>query len=366
MNFVLEQAKKLFPNITTIVAKDNLLNDLKGFKNLSQQFPSIHKLDVSSNQIISLDDLPNPIAKLKEVCLDGNPICSKYQAAHEYVEHARKYFADLEVLDGSKIDSLTHIPSLQNFIVSNRAYNLTDEFVKTFFGLYDTERHRLKELYSSNAIFSMSVHYDPSLVENKSQMSSVFSRIQAYLNHSRFLQKIANMNQVYNNIYVGHDQICKTFDSLPRTNHSLISFNVDVPFYNPDSVTIIKISGLFEDFGKMLNEKSVHCFGFSRNFVLSVADNEVKILNDQLFIHNTKLNDIASNFISEPEHELSVDEYESKQVKLILFKELTNLKQEEALKLLEKSFFNFKMALGIFKTLMENNSYQDTAFEFEN
>lgn len=366
MNFILEQVKKACPNLTAIVAQNSSLKSVRGFKNLNQQFPSLLKLDFSSNQILALDDLPAPITRVKEIILDNNPICSKYPAANEYVEHVRKHFVDVEILDGSKIDPLTRIPNMQNFIVSNKAYNLVDEFVKTYFGIYDSERSRLKELYTPNSIFSISVHYDPSLVENKSHISSIFTRIQAYLNHSRFLQKIANMNQVYHNIFVGHDAICNVLSYLPRTTHSLASFNVDVPFYNPESITVIKISGLFEDFGKTLNDKSNFYIGFSRNFVLKLTDNQVHILNDQLFIHNTKLTEFTSNMISQPEHEMSIDETESKQVKLILFKEITNLKQEEALKLLEKSFYNFKMALGIFKTLMENNSYQDNAFDFEN
>lgn len=185
------------------------------------------------------------------------------------------------------------------------------------------------------------------------------------MNHSRFLQKIANMNQVFHNIFAGQESITDVMNRLPRTKHSIRSFNVDVPFYNPESVTIIKISGVFEDYGKTLTDKS-NLLGFSRNFVLRVVDNEVQISNDQLFINNTKLIDFAGNYISEAEHEISIDESEDKQVKMILFRELTNLKQEEALKLMEKTFYNFKMALGIFKTLMESNSYSESAFEFEN
>lgn len=367
MNFVLEQAKKICPNLTTLSAQNNKLKNVKGFKNLNQQFPSLYKLDLSFNEIVSLDDLVAPIAKVKELLLDSNPICSMYQAAHAYVEHAQIFFIDMETLDRSKIETLTRVPSLQNFIISNKAYNLVDEFTKTFFSLYDSDRHRLKDLYSSSSIFSISVFYDPSIMDNKSNnLASIFSRIQAYLNNSRFLQKIANMNQVFHNIFTGQDSITDVMNRLPRTKHLMTSFNVDVPFYNPESVTIIKISGVFEDYGKSLTDKSNLFLGFSRNFVLRLVENEVQISNDQLFIYNTKLDDLTGNFISEVEHEISVDESEDKQVKLILFMELTNLKQDEALKLLQKTFFNFKMALGIFKTLMESNSYSENAFDFEN
>lgn len=130
MNFVLEQAKKICPNLTTISAQNILLRNMKGFKNLNQQFPLLCKLDLTDNQIVSLDELVAPISKVKDISFDSNPICSKFQIAHAYVAHAQKYFTDVEILDGSKIDALTRVPSLQNFIISNKAYNLVDEFVR--------------------------------------------------------------------------------------------------------------------------------------------------------------------------------------------------------------------------------------------
>jgi hypothetical protein len=365
--YLLDSAKKIQAKIHTISAKSNNLVHIKGFECLSYQFPTVKKIDLRENIINSFRVSKNDgtIPRVKEILIDKNPICSTYFIPVELTEHVVKIFTDIEKIDGVEIDQVMKLPLIRNFFVTNHAYTLVDEFVKCFFGLYDDDRKKLIEFYTPQSIFTLSACYEAS--KSFVNMTTLLTRMQPYLSNMRNILRMANMSKGNQNVFNGADSIMNALDNLPRTKHHISTFCVDVPLYIQKQLVVIKISGVFDDFGNTLVEKDELLLGFSRTFVLGFEkkNNYVSILNDQLFVYNTKYPTIPIGYdISSKEYRVEIDLEEENQVKLVLFKELTSLKQEMALQLLSESFFDLKIALGIFKTLMENGNVKEESFDF--
>jgi len=333
---------------------------------------------------------------IKELLLDGNPICEKFSSPREYIGNARNFFVDLEWLDGYHLHQAIDLVTMQNYFVRRDAYTIAEEFVKTFFPIYDSfERHRLLECYDEKSIFTLSVHYEVNkyqlvnqdsniydriqnytrLSQLANQDSNIYNRIQKYTTLSRNLFTISDMTKLCDNVMCGVTIIRKVFEELPKTNHDFTTFCIDVPLYDY-RMAIITVSGMFSESGGSLNE-SVLPLGFVRTFILRPGnDNTYKITNDQLFIHNPtqaqKEQAIESNIKTENPSDLEkmcVDlmptNMEDKEMKLIIYRELTQLKEDECIRQLEKSFYNIKVALAIFNTLMDSNEMGDEKFDFK-
>lgn len=318
----------------------------------------------------------NVTPMVKELMLDGNPICEKFSSPHEYVTEVTRHFMYLEYLDGHKIEKTLKTATLQNFIVSRNAYVFADEFVKTYFNIYDSEeRRRLMETYDTNAIFTISCHFDPSgflaLAPN-----DLHQRVQRYASLSRSINKVANMNQIYNSVFFGLGSIEKVFNMLPKTQHVFTTFSIDVPMYEPKKRVLITVSGTFDDIGLHLNELAF-LFAFTRTFILQPSANDssvFKVTNDQLSIHcptheqleESKLGRkgaVKENFIEKNCRDLMPTAIEEKELKLILYKELTQQKTECCIKHLDESFWDVKVALVIFNTLMDGGQIPNSNFE---
>jgi hypothetical protein len=186
------------------------------------------------------------------------------------------------------------------------------------------------------------------------------------------------MNQIYSTVFSGLGNIENVFSKLPKSLHFFTTFSIDVPVYEPSSKILITVHGTFEDFGLQLNELAF-LFAFTRNFVLqptAIDPNVFKITNDQLSIHcPTVLQQEESNlgkksaakesFIEKNCKDLMPTVMEEKELKLILFKELTHLKTEVCQKFMEESFWDMKVSLVCFNTLMDGNKIPDNDFEFK-
>ena len=377
IQLILEQARKQTSSyLVRINAQNNGITTIEGFQILqTDQFSKVSILDLRNNKISSLEGI-NVAPLVKELMLDGNPICEKFSNPHDYVAEVTRHFMYLEYLDGHKIERTLKMATLQNFIVSRNAYVFADEFVKTFFNIYDSEeRRRLMETYDNNAILTLSCHFDPAGFLAAAP-NDLHQRVQRYASLSRSINKVANMNQIYNSVFFGLGSIEKVFNMLPKSQHVFTTFSIDVPMYQPRNRVLITVSGTFDDIGLQLNELAFS-FAFTRTFILqpSINDSSVfKVTNDQLSIHcptneqreESKLGRkkaIKENFIEKNCRDLMPTTIEEKELKLILFKELTQQNMESCIKHLDESFWDVKVALVIFNTLLESGQIPNSNFD---
>jgi Nuclear transport factor 2 (NTF2) domain len=376
LSFILEQSRKQNASIVRINAQNNGITTLEAFQILFQ-FPKLVSIDLRNNKISSLEGVCKT-AGVKELLLDGNPICEKHSEPHAYVAEVKQYFTQLEYLDGHKLDKAHNLVTLQNFIVTRDAYVFADEFVKTYFNVYDSEdRRRIMQAYDQNSIFTISCYFDSSCY-HATAPSDLLMRVQRYAKNSRSINKMSNMNLVIASTFHGLTRIDKVLNELPKTQHIFTTFSIDVPVYEPSSMVVITVSGTFEDYGIQLNETTL-LVAFTRTFVLRPSannPNEFHIYNSQLSIHcptpaqreESTLGRKASvkeSFIEKHCRDLMPTEIEEKEMKLILFKELTEQKTEICIQHLESSFWNVKVALAIFNTLMDSNELSNDNFEFK-
>lgn len=374
LNFILGQALKQNNQITRINAQGNGITTLDGFQSLPM-FSKLVALDLRNNKICSMVGISMTTA-IKDLRLDGNPICEKLRKPHAYVSEIKSYFSELEWLDGHKLDEAQDMAMLQNYLVNRDAYTIADEFVKTYFNIYDSfERHRLFQLYHEHSIFSLSIHYDIAINLN-SLPKDIFMRIQKYVRFSRNLYKISNLNKAAENFKYGAEIIGKVLNELPKTTHDFGSLCIDVPYYNPKERVVITVSGVFQDHCGSLNETNF-LIGFVRTFILQPTDsNEYLIANEQLFLHNPsqaqrdqlivkRLDASKENFINQNCRDVLPTESEENQMKLLLFQELTELKKEEAFRQLDESHWDLKVTLATFNTLMDSREIADDLFDYK-
>lgn len=227
---ILKSARAINPSINTITMQNNKIHSPEGLTDLDF-FPNLVSLDLQSNCLKSFDGFPL-IPTLLEVNLDKNPLCaSYYNEPWKYVQHALKFFPNLQFIDGRKVDrSLKPVVSMQNFYVSPTLYTLTESFVKFFFELYDSaSRNLLSTLYYKKTIFGLMWH----------------------------TQKIS---------CIGDASIIKFFVSLPQTQHDFTTMCIDVPWMTETKV-LIHVNGFFKEIGDNVNDDD-KIFQFRRTFLL--------------------------------------------------------------------------------------------------
>ena len=146
--------------------------------------------------------------------------------------------------------------------------------------------------------------------------------------------------------------------------------------YEPKNRVLITVSGTFDDIGLQLNELAF-LFAFTRTFILQPSANDAsvfKVTNDQLSIHcptheqleESKLGRkgaVKEIFIEKNCRDLMPTAIEEKELKLILYKELTQQKTESCIKHLDESFWDVKVALVIFNTLMDGGQIPNSNFD---
>lgn len=370
---IIDKAKDA--NFRELNMQNNDISDLSAFTALFG-FERLCKVDLRNNKISVLSGVPST-TQVKELMLDMNPFADIHPEPHKYVAEVLDFFTNLQWLDGYKVDKILRMVTLRTFLVQRDAYTFSEEFVKTFFTFYDSfERPMLKQFYGDKSIFTMSIYcdYDPSMSYPAANYSN---RIANYVkNFARNIHHISDMNRISDKVFVGQAKIADIFQNLPKTSHKPASFSIDVPVFHPNNMIIITVSGFFEELGRLLNEESI-VFGFSRTFILqSSTNNEYTILNDQLFISGAspdRRSDIKLNVNKTVEpirfkeicKDLLPSQVEEKRFALLLFQELTEMKEDECVRHMEEHDWKLHVALPVFNALMDSHEIRDSQFDFK-
>lgn len=337
----------------------------------------LNVLDLRNNNISSLFGVPVSCT-VKELLLDSNPIADIYSYPHAYVTEVALRFVNIQWLDGYKVDRLMNMVTLRTFMVKRDAYTFAEEFVKTFFHFYDDDSKRgsIGQFYNESSIFTMSLYceFERAMYPTNANYSS---RVHNYATHfARNVKLIVDMHRLCDKVFVGRAKISEVLSNMPKTSHKLGTFTIDIPVFHPNNMIILTVSGAFEEYGRLLNECKI-VFGFTRTFILKPTENNsYTITNDQLFIHGASIprkdevtfnlcNPVQPKRFAELCGDLVPSPTEEKKLKLIIFQELTELKEQECLRQLESSFWDLKVALVTFNTLMDSHEIRDNQFNLK-
>lgn len=219
----------------------------------------------------ALNGIPRNL--IKEVFLDRNPLCDEKPTCAEYIREVKRYFPQLERLDGRPLLGDGVLSYCQNYICSPDAYKFADAFVAHYFKLQDSfQRAALQDLYHPQALFSMTCNFanDRSVAQDAN-----VQRQHAYNEHSRNLLKLnKSTDDVLKSLVVGNESIGYVLNSFPSTEYDLMSFRIEVPIFTPDNV-LITVHGRVKE--------GINCeMGFTRTFYIQPAGKGKGLFSDAL------------------------------------------------------------------------------------
>ncbi|XP_053608692.1 uncharacterized protein LOC128674249 isoform X2 [Plodia interpunctella] len=335
--------------LTELNLSRNRLTSIDGF-HLSNTCPNLKILDLSNNYLdkvtalLRCRNLP-----LRELSLEGNPLCHDFTDPNEYLRLVKMLFPTLRVLDGVTIYLKGDLPGHRKNFCPHGAESIVEKYLDTFFPLLEaqpSDRQMLEDMYDENAL--MNVLYRYKFIHRLFRISS---------NNSKFL------DDGLKDVIEGATSITKYINKWPVFKHDPFTFTVDILSHNEQS-TIIKICGILKLTAESLAEDE-HIISFSRTTVLHTSDRvEYKIVNE-LLLWDEPSNECYANAFQitkirskklyvDLDFESTPDE-ETKEKLIVVFEHLTELDRHASRKCLERKNWNLKNALDNFMQLLKLN-----------
>uniref|UniRef100_A0A2I3GB65 Uncharacterized protein n=1 Tax=Nomascus leucogenys TaxID=61853 RepID=A0A2I3GB65_NOMLE len=104
MAATLKIVERNFPELLSLNLCDNKLYQLDGLPDIIEKAPKVKTLNLSKNKLKSAWELDKVKGlKLEELWLEGNPLCSTFSDQSAYVSTIREYFPKLLRLDGQEL-----------------------------------------------------------------------------------------------------------------------------------------------------------------------------------------------------------------------------------------------------------------------
>lgn len=364
MFFVLHLTKSLVPLPENYIMSNNKIKLLNPLESISKLTSPVKSLDLRNNLLesfVRLNELK--LFKLKDLYLDGNPLCEKVTEA-EYIQGVTSLVKDLVTLDGIPIRIGSLPVSKKVFLCNDDGKELVDQFLEHYFYIYDSQNRKLiQELYHKNAMLSVNAIYV------NSQITSASTRLYRYNQISRNLHKLADVSMVSKNLFRGNQDITNILTSLPATEHDPYSFLVDLIHYTP-RCAIIGVSGVFRERAESLLETE-KVYGFRRLFTIETVNHSglCFITNEEFHVYNAMTWQVMNSFqVAKPINAVTlsstIPQTEKDQQKVIeALKVISTLNTEWSKKCLEECNYDLKRALSLFVDLYKQNRIPEEGFE---
>ena len=253
MNKVLTVVTDHIPEIQAMDMSNNKLTmgSLDFFSNFKSKLGSLKLLYLSDNKITDT----KPLQRLKglpleELKLTGNPIVSSLGSS--YSDAIRKIFPKLKILDGKELAAVisfddeeektqSDMPAtVAKYVKNQEAESVVLTFIQEYFKAYDSDkRQSLLDAYHDHAMFSMSAYGKHEL-------------LQSYIPQSRNLLRVDYEKKRHDLLMKGKLGVVAFLDKLPKTEHDLNTFTLDVPF-NSATMMIFTVTGCFKERGTNQN-----------------------------------------------------------------------------------------------------------------
>lgn len=203
----------------------------------------------------------------------------------------RKKFKSLQTLDGKPLSKLItfedddsarndakppELPPVVKMVVDESAGDFIGKFLEQFFKVYDSDhREQLAMAYHEEASMSLQASFN--------KYADDVAR--SYLPDSRNLQVDSIRSNLTKRDRLLHQkrlQVVGFLDKLPKTQHDLTSFTLDVPFATKRLMTFT-VTGAFRERNERPPQPIRH---FSRIFTVVPQGDGLCIINDNLYVTN--------------------------------------------------------------------------------
>ncbi|EEB13089.1 Nuclear RNA export factor, putative [Pediculus humanus corporis] len=301
---------------------------------ISEYTSDIVAINLSSNKLVTFDDsLSIEIKKLKnlrivylednkiknisafncfkesevtELELRKNPLKSFFKDNTHYVSEIRKKFPKLTKLDGMELppvisfdvaaELITQLPTPQAaFICNPDGRGIVKAFLSQYFAIYDSDnRLDLAQAYHDTSAFSLCSFYPPN------QKSNIV-RLNRYTADNRNLFRVTDYPRRKERLQLGKRNIVEYLSKLPKSQHDLSSFAVDLSLFTPLLINLF-VSGVFREPSPSTSVKSWPVRHFSRAFLIVPVGQGFCIINDTLFITNATEDQVRCSFIEESQN----------------------------------------------------------------
>uniref|UniRef100_A0A8C5H4N5 Nuclear RNA export factor 1-like n=1 Tax=Gouania willdenowi TaxID=441366 RepID=A0A8C5H4N5_GOUWI len=356
MEAVIKIIEGNIPQLTSLNLSHNCIQRLDELSELVTKVPHLKVLNLSHNDLKSeheLDKLKG--LKLVELWLVRNPLCDLFKDPSSYVSAVRQKFPRLLKLDGNDlpphigfdVDTPTTLPPCKGSCFgSDDAKVYIQRFLQQYYSVYDSgDRQSLLGAYHDEALFSLTT---PCNVQNPSGGS-----LREYFKDSRNLKRTKDSTMRFRLLKHTRLNVVALLNELPKTQHDITSFTVDVNAYTVSSQ------------GQYLSRhESIRAF--SRVFItVPAVDSGLCIINDQLFIRMATTKEISRAFVAPvpPPSSSQVPTLTAPQQEVVsTFSLKSGMKLEWSLKCLQDNEWDLNKAAHIFTQLKTAGKIPDVAF----
>ncbi|XP_060230629.1 nuclear RNA export factor 2-like [Meriones unguiculatus] len=340
------------PELVSLNLCNNKLYQLDGLSDIVEKAPQVKILNLSGNKLKTILELEKvKELKLEELWLEGNPFCNKYSDKSDYISAVQNLFPKLLCLDGNELITpkkmKNEVPQASKDTCkgSELTKNLILQFLKEYYLFYDSgDRLSLLDAYHDEACFSLAVPFnfsDPHL-----------NNLEEYFKHNRDIKKLKDSYMRLRLLKHTKQDIVESLRLLPKTQHDLCSFWVDLCF-STKMMLCFSVNGLFKE----VEGKYQGCVrAFTRTFIATPSRNSrICIMNDELIVRNASPREIENAFNSSPAPNSSLKSplSEEQQEMVKSFSEQSGMKLNWSQKCLEDNGWDYTKAGEIF-TILQN------------
>uniref|UniRef100_A0A8D3C8Y3 Nuclear RNA export factor 1a n=1 Tax=Scophthalmus maximus TaxID=52904 RepID=A0A8D3C8Y3_SCOMX len=343
MEAVITIIEENIPELTCLNLSNNRIHKLDELSELVAKVPNLKTLNLSHNELKSDRELDKVKGlKLVELWLNRNPLCLYFKDQASYI---RSDGNDLPPPIGFDVETPTTIPPCKGSCFgSDEIKAVILRFLQQYYSIYDSgDRQPLLDAYHDGASLSLTTPYS---TQNPSRSS-----LGEYHKDTRNLKRIKDTTMRFRLLKHTRLNVVAFINELPKTQHDIASFTVDVNTY-----TVIAVDGKSRD----------STMAFSRVFVTVPAGGSgLCIVNDQLFIRMATTEEIRRAFVapaptpsSSPVPTLTAPQQEM----LTAFSLKSGMNLEWSQKCLQDNEWDFNRAAQIFTQLKTDGHIPDVAF----
>uniref|UniRef100_A0A8D1TXA0 NTF2 domain-containing protein n=1 Tax=Sus scrofa TaxID=9823 RepID=A0A8D1TXA0_PIG len=274
MSATLQVIKKNFPELLSLNLSSNKLYRLDGLSDIIQMVPMVKILNLSKNELKSAWELSKMKGlKLEELWLQGNPLCSTFPDQSTYVR-----------LDGQELLSPSIVDNDAPYVLKPCKDGPSSLLLHRYYLIHDYgDRRRLLGAYHNEACFSLTIPFHP----EDPDPSSLYE----YLEENRNMKKLKDPHLRVQLLKHTKGDIVTSLCVLPKTQHDLSSFVVDM-WFQTETMLCFSINGVFKE----VEGQSRGCVrAFTRTFITTPAtSSSLCIVNDELFVREASPSETQS------------------------------------------------------------------------
>ncbi|GIY46582.1 nuclear RNA export factor 1 [Caerostris extrusa] len=353
------------PEIETLDLSDNRLYSLDALSLLASDCKQLRSVILRNNKLRSVSELNHLKGlELKDLILDGNPLCDDFKDRTSYISAVRDRFPKLMTLDGYSLPAPIGFdlgpetfPVSKKSCLPDNVKDLVIQFLDQYYTIYDSgDRSKLLDAYHEQANFSLSL--------SKHSHKTNGSVLASYNLDNRNLLKVTDFSQRFKLLKQGRLSIVTALSDLPQTMHDPTSFSMDI-FHISSWLMCFSVVGVFKEVGAEINNATLKTF--YRTFV--VVPQVFVITNETLFIAHASQDQQAKAFkvpapTPSPSPAPSTEESTAneKQLLVLALSKQTGMNVDFSTKCLQENDWDFQKSVAIFLQLKEGGKIPSEAF----